>query len=127
MAFTQKFLGKYILFNKNLLSWILLLARMWDAEFSPSTKQNRRSCKAPFARSRLKSQFNVTSHSAQSVPNKGPCSNEGGKLWQIRKVHTWLSKVHMFKFPQFREKSFPFLTKRSLKGLFMEDTVPRFN
>lgn len=53
LAFTKKFLGKYIIFNKNLLSWTLLLARMWDAEFSLSMKQNRRSHKALFARCRL--------------------------------------------------------------------------
>lgn len=49
----RKFLGKHIIFNKNLLSWTLLLARMWDAEFSLRTKQNRRSQKALFARCRL--------------------------------------------------------------------------
>lgn len=64
MAFTKKFLGKHIIFNKNLLSWTLLLARMWDAQFSLST--NRRSHNALFARCRLEIpvRHNLTLHRA---------------------------------------------------------------
>lgn len=72
LAFTKKFLGKHIIFNKNLLSWTLLLARMWDAEFSLSTKQNRTSHKALFARCRLEADIRhnltqSTGHSQQDT------------------------------------------------------------